>query len=243
MAATCEILLEMNQVAGSGGRTGLTDCSVKICKGEVVGLAGLEGSGQGAFLRLASGLSPTARGTVSVDGRTMTGENHSRFQAAGVGFLPSGRLEEGLMPGLSIAEHVALKSSRGFLIRWSRVAHDAQEKIDGFHVVGLPRTTVESLSGGNQQRLLLSFLPDRPRLLLLENPTRGLDLESAMWIWRHLLKFTKQGAGIVFSSSELDEILMVADRILVFFDGRIIADVAADRTDSRQLGRAIAGKL
>jgi ABC-type uncharacterized transport system ATPase subunit len=102
---------------------------------------------------------------------------------------------------------------------------------------------VESLSGGNQQRLLLSFLPSHPKLLLLENPTRGLDLESAMWVWNHLLTFKKGGTGIVFSSSELDEILMVADRILVFFEGRIIKNVAAELTDSQQLSRAIAGKV
>jgi ABC-type sugar transport system ATPase subunit len=102
---------------------------------------------------------------------------------------------------------------------------------------------VDSLSGGNQQRLLLSFLPTRPKLLLLENPTRGLDLESAMWLWNHMLVFKKGGTGIVFSSSELDEILMVADRILVFFEGRIIKDVSAEQTDSQQLSSAIAGKV
>jgi simple sugar transport system ATP-binding protein len=90
---------------------------------------------------------------------------------------------------------------------------------------------------------MLSFLPSSPKLLLLENPTRGLDLESATWVWNHLLSFNRQGAAIVFSSSELDEILSVAERILVFFEGRIIADLAADQSDSQQLGRAIAGNV
>ena len=108
--------------------------------------------------------------------------------------------------------------------------------------MGREGSTAQSLSGGNQQRLLLSFLPENPALLLLENPTRGLDLESARWVWEHLQTYCDFGTGIVFSSSELDEILMVAHRVLVFFNGRIIKEVAADQTDVNTLGRALAGK-
>jgi simple sugar transport system ATP-binding protein len=160
-----------------------------------------------------------------------------------VGYSPSGRLEDGLMPGLTVAEHVALNDQdRPFLRRRSSAGRKAREIIDAFRIAGTPESTVESLSGGNQQRLLLSLLPAAPKLLLLDNPTRGLDVESAMWMWHHLLSIHKRGASIVFTSSELDEILTVAHRILVFYEGRIIADVAADQTDGRLLGRAIAGK-
>ena len=89
----------------------------------------------------------------------------------------------------------------------------------------------------------MSFLPQNPTLLLLENPTRGLDLESALWVWEHLQTYCNAGTGIVFSSAELDEILMVAHRVLVFFNGRIIKEVKADQTDVHTLGRALAGKL
>ena len=102
---------------------------------------------------------------------------------------------------------------------------------------------VEELSGGNQQRLLLSFLPANPVLLLLENPTRGLDIESVNWVWQHLHTYCGKKTGIVFSSPELDEILMVADRVLVFFNGRIIKEVEAAKTNVQELGKAIAGKL
>ncbi len=237
-------ILEFRAVSATGGRTGLKRCDTSVCKGEVVGLAGLEGSGQGVFLRIAAGLKPPDHGSVHIDRLEMAGKGHRAFQDAGLGFLPAARLEEGLMPGLTIAEHVALKSGAGsFMVKWPQCLNTAQAKIDTFHIMGRPQTRVESLSGGNQQRLLLSFLAPRPKLLLLENPTRGLDLESAMWVWNHLLAFKKGGTAIVFSSSELDEILMVADRILVFFDGRIIKDVAAERTDSQELSRAIAGKI
>lgn len=237
-------ILEFKAVAGTGGRTGLKQCDTSIRRGEVVGLAGLEGSGQGVFLKLAAGLKPPVRGSVHIDHIAMTGKDHRVFRSAGVAYLPSARLEEGLMPGLTIAEHVALQSkSKAWTIQWPETLASARAGIHTFHIMGQPRTLVDSLSGGNQQRLLLSFLPVRPKLLLLENPTRGLDLESAMWVWNHLLAFTKSGTGLAFSSSELDEILMVADRILVFFEGRIIKDVVSEQTDSQQLSRAIAGKV
>jgi len=86
-------------------------------------------------------------------------------------------------------------------------------------------------------------LPPDPRLLLLENPTRGLDLESVNWVWQHLQSYSRKGTCIVFSSPELDEILMVAGRVLVFFNGRVIMDAAAAATDVQKLGRAIAGKV
>jgi simple sugar transport system ATP-binding protein len=243
-SAKGKIVLEMKGVTGSGGRTGLHACSARIAGGEVVGLAGLEGSGQGVFLKIAAGLTAPGQGTVQLASNAMTGRDHRSFLAGGVGYLPSGRLEEGLMPGLSMTEHVALKTPGSpFFIQWSKSARAARDKIADFRIVGRPDTTVETLSGGNQQRLMLSFLPSSPKLLLLENPTRGLDLESAAWVWNHLLSFNRQGAAIVFSSSELDEILAVADRILVFFEGRIIADLAADQSDSQQLGRAIAGNV
>jgi ABC-type uncharacterized transport system ATPase subunit len=237
-------ILEFRAVTGTGGRTGLKQCDTRVLRGEVVGLAGLEGSGQGVFLKIAAGLKPPGRGSVHIDRIAMTGKDHRAFLEAGVGFLPSARLEEGLMPGLTIAEHVALKSRfSAFMIQWPQACSAARAGIDTFHIMGRPQTAVESLSGGNQQRLLLSFLPLRPKLLLLENPTRGLDMESSAWAWNHLLAFKTGGTGIVFSSSELDEILMVADRVLVFFEGRIIKDVAVEKTDSLELSRAIAGKV
>ncbi len=129
------------------------------------------------------------------------------------------------------------------MVRWQDAFQAAERKIDNFRIKGRPQSAVEALSGGNQQRLLLSFLPANPVLLLLENPTRGLDIESVNWVWQHLRTYCGKKTSIVFSSPELDEILMVADRVLVFFNGRIIKEVEATKTDVQQLGRAIAGKI
>jgi ABC-type uncharacterized transport system ATPase subunit len=237
-------VLSMDHVSGSGGRTGLSDCTVSIREGEMVGLAGLEGSGQGAFLRFACGITQPSAGIIELFGREVQGTDHHTFKQAGVVFLPASRLEEGLMPGLNITEHFALLDrEKGFLVRWQEAIQTAQLKIKKFRVMGVPESTVESLSGGNQQRLLLSLLSKESTLLLLEQPTRGLDVESAHWIWQHLHKYCLRRTCVVFSSSDLEEIFMVADRILVFFDGRIVKDVRKEETDLSELTRAIAGKV
>jgi ABC-type uncharacterized transport system ATPase subunit len=241
-AAGKEVLV-MDNVFGTGGRAGLKDCRAIIRESEVVGLAGLEGSGQGVFLRIAGGLKQAKRGSISLQGNDMRGKDHHAFKRRGVSFLPASRLEEGLISGLNITEHFALQESQGnFVVRWQDAYQRAGQRIDQFRIKGQPDSAVEALSGGNQQRLLLSFLPDKPVLLLLENPTRGLDIESVNWVWQHLRTYCGQKTSIVFSSPELDEILMVADRVLVFFNGRIIRAVEASKTNVQELGRAIAGK-
>lgn len=237
-------ILALNRVWASGGRTGLKDCNVIVRQGEVIGLAGLEGSGQGVFLRLAAGLTQPQRGSLHLDGKEIIGEDYHRFLDKGVAFLPTARLEEGLIAGLNVIEHFALqKNHNGFLVKWQNTFQRAKQEIENFRIKGTPDSPVESLSGGNQQRLLLSFLPVNPLLLLLENPTRGLDMESVHWVWQHLHKYAVSHTSIIFSSSELDEILMVADRVLVFFDGTIIRDVRTDEIDIYDLARAIAGKI
>jgi general nucleoside transport system ATP-binding protein len=237
-------VLRLEGVSAPGGRTGLRECTAGFRRGEIVGLAGLEGSGQDVFLRVASGLVRPARGRVFIDGQDMTGRGYHAFRRLGVAFQPAARIEEGLIRGLTITEHCAIKGRRkSFLVKWGSAEKSARDRIERFQVAGRPHSLVESLSGGNQQRLLLSFLPPKPELLLLENPTRGLDVESVHWVWDHLNAFAAQGTAIVFSSPELDEILMVSDRVLVFFDGRIIKDEQPEETDALEMGRAIAGKV
>jgi simple sugar transport system ATP-binding protein len=237
------ITLAMEQVSASGGRAGLLNCNVVIHEGEVVGLAGLEGSGQGVFLRLAAGLEKPEKGVIKVCRDTITGNDYHAFKARGVTFLPTARLEEGLIPGLTITEHFALQQDEGVLVAWEDSRTLARERIDKFRVLGRPSSRVESLSGGNQQRLLLALMPTDPALLLLENPTRGLDVESARWVWEQLVEYTANGTSIVFSSAELEEILQVASRILVFYDGVVVRDVRTCDTTLEELGQAIAGKV
>ncbi len=231
-------VLRLDGVSAPGGRAGLRDCTVAIRRGEVVGLAGVEGSGQGVFLRVAAGMVRPRRGRVLFEDAPL-----GRRAAAGrVAFLPTDRLGEGLVPGLTVREHFVLRLPRvPFLLDRATAGPDARAGIDRLSIRGTPGTPVEALSGGNQQRLLLALLPERPAVLLLENPTRGLDLESAHGVWRELQRYCDAGTALVFSSPELDEILLAADRILVFHNGRMVLDTPASRTTPDELARAIAG--
>jgi len=138
---------------------------------------------------------------------------------------------------------LALQQGQGVQILWNEARKEAAQKIGRFRIVGSPLSTPESLSGGNQQRLLLALIPEDPRLLLLENPTRGLDMESVRWVWQQLVSYAARGTSILFSSVELDEILQVSDRVLVFYDGIVVKDVRACDTNLVDLGQAIAGKV
>jgi simple sugar transport system ATP-binding protein len=145
------------------------------------------------------------------------------------------------MPGLTLTEHFALQQ-QGMMIRWPKARERAEQGIERFRIRGSPLSAAESLSGGNQQRLLLALLPAEPRLLLLEHPTRGLDIDSVQWVWEKLMAYAAQGTSIVFSSAELDEIFQMADRVLVFFNGVVAKDVRTCDTTIEELAKAIAGK-
>jgi simple sugar transport system ATP-binding protein len=118
----------------------------------------------------------------------------------------------------------------------------ARERIASFNIKGTPASPVEALSGGNQQRALLSLLRSPLSLVLIEHPTRGLDIESVIYIWAKLKERCKQGAAILFISSDLDEILQYSDRVLVFFSGKVSRPLDASKTSVEQLGQLIGGK-
>src|SRR5690606_28198671 len=124
--------------------------------GEIVGLAGLEGSGQELMLRAAAGLQRLERGAVIVGDKRMTGCHYRDFLRQGVAFAPSGRLEEGLVSGLTLTEHLALTDNGGIRLRWQDARRKTVQNIAQYQVRGQPESRIETLSGGNQQRLLLS---------------------------------------------------------------------------------------
>jgi len=237
-------VLELRGLGVHTYRLDLSPVSLKVRSGEVIGLAGLEGSGQRLLLRACAGLIKPSRGSIFLRGEDMSGKSYQKFLDAGVAYLPAGRLEEGLIPGLNLAEHFVLarRGKASFFINWALARRDAGRKIEEFNIIGNPSTRVEGLSGGNQQRALLALLPDSLRLLLLEHPTRGLDVESALWVWDRLLERREEGTVILFTSTDLDEILERSDRILVFSGGKMLEILDAKRTNVEQLGYLIGGK-
>jgi ABC-type uncharacterized transport system ATPase subunit len=236
-------VLALNNLSIEDARLRLKEVNFEVEGGEVIGLAGLEGSGQGAFLRACAGIVRPVGGSVKLRGRDLTGKSYHMYKRNGVEFLPAARLEEGLIPGLSLTEHFILaEKSKGVFINRERGVREAQSKIASFNIKGTPAHTVESLSGGNQQRALLSLLRDPLSLVLVEHPTRGLDIESVIYIWGKLKERCRKGTAIVFISSDLEEILQYSDRVLVFFSGKISQPLDASTTSVEQLGELIGGK-
>jgi simple sugar transport system ATP-binding protein len=239
-----ESVLELSDVSAAERLVTLEDVSLRVGAGEVVGLAGLAGSGQQTMLRVCAGQRQPDSGTVALHGKDLAGRSYNQHMDLGVHWLPADRLGEGLVEGLSITEHFALAGDtpQGFAVDWAGAAEEAETKITHFSVKGTVESTPESLSGGNQQRLLLAMMPDHVELLLMEHPTRGLDIESAEWVWHQILERRNDNTAIIFSSADLDELLRYSDRILVFFAGRVLKELVANETDSEELGYLIGGK-
>lgn len=217
--------------------------SLDVRQREVIGLAGMEGSGQNLFLQACCGLTRPTGGDLFIKDINLTTRTHHDFKKHGTAYLPAARLEKGLVPGMTLSEHFILSGeTRGMFINQAQAIEKAQQNIKAFNIKGTPFSPVESLSGGNQQRALLALLRDPLDLILLEHPTRGLDIESVMYIWDKLKERCQQGTSIIFISSDLDEILQYSDRILVFFAGKVSAPLNTATTSVDQLGQLIGGK-
>jgi simple sugar transport system ATP-binding protein len=238
-----DAVMTIEKVRIEAQRLTVENVSLRLCTSEVIGLAGLDGSGQGEFMRACAGLFSPQSGTIKLAGRNMTRASYHDFAQAGVAFLPAGRMEEGLIKGMTLTEHFALtRRSRRPWINWFEARQTTAERIQQFNVKGRPGSPIQTLSGGNQQRFALSLLRRNLKVLLLEHPTRGLDVESANNIWEQLLKRREEGTAIIFISAELDEIVSYSDRILVFFGGRAtLVDDPAEMTANR-LGELIGGR-
>ncbi len=241
--ATGDTLFRLTDVSAEQGRIKLDPFSMDIHRGETIGLAGMEGSGQAVFLRSCAGLVATTGGRIQLEDVDLTGKNYHHFKKKGVAYVPAARLEEGLIPGLSITEHVLLTQHKpGFFIDRESGRKLAQQRIGDYNIKGTPASPVESLSGGNQQRTLLALVRPGAKVMLLEQPTRGLDIESVIYLWTKLKERCNDGGSIVFTSSDLDELLRYSDRILVFFAGKVSGPLDAKTTTVDQLGYLIGGR-
>ncbi len=238
-----KVVLQLENLQLRDRRLQIDGQNLSLRRGEVIGLAGLENSGQSLTMRAICGLETVFSGRVLVDSEEMTNRSYRHFMRRGVVFGAAGRLEEGLIAGLTLTEHMALVRNDRAVLDWSALEQETRANLEHYDVRGQAGDLIEQLSGGNQQRVLMALLPANPRLLILEQPTRGLDVESARWIWQQLLERRESGTAIMFSSADLDELVAYSDRILVFYAGRVheIEDVAATTID--ELGYFIGGEF
>jgi ABC-type uncharacterized transport system ATPase subunit len=238
-----EPVLELTHVQIPTYNLTVKDINLSIRAGEVFGLAGLEGSGQRLLLQACTGLQHPDQGKILLDGQDVTSWPYHRMQNAGVGYVAAGRLEEGLIAGITLEDHVELaKPKHSFFINRKELATKTESKIEQFQIVGRPDSNADELSGGNQQRLLFALLRDNLKLILLEHPTRGLDVRSANWIWDQLYLRREDGSAIIFMSSDLDEIFERSDRIAVFSGGVMSRMLETKETSVDEIGHLIGGR-
>lgn len=235
------VVMQMQSIVIQEDRLHIGPFSLDVRAGEIIGLAGLDGSGQELLLRAGAGLVDLRDGAIRVSGAALQEKPHHVWRQHGVIFGAAGRTEEGLIAGLSLVEHFALVRDSKWRIAWDSVRTWAADRLVHYQVKGRPESDIAHLSGGNQQRVLMAMLPDVPRVMLLEHPTRGLDVDSAAWIWTQLQARTAQGAALMFSSSDLDELITHSDRIIVCYAGRMRLVDDPTQMTVENLGRMIGG--
>jgi ribose transport system ATP-binding protein len=214
---------------------------------EIVGLGGLQGQGQSEFLKAIYGAIPFDEGSVEVLGSPRRFRSPSDALHHGLGFIPGDRDREGILPIRSVTENIFLSkmslSSLVGRIRPRKLLEGARDIISKLSiVVGSPSHPARSLSGGNQQKLIVGrWLLVSPKALLLDDPTKGVDIGARREIHELLRAMARDGTAILISSSENEELLALADRIYVFYEGRIVEELTGDRRTEENLVSAMLG--
>ena len=213
--------------------------------GEIVGLAGLVGAGRTEVARAVFGIDPYDAGSVTMEGRALARHDPRAAIAAGIGFVPEDRRKQGLVMDLSVSRNAALtlrnQLARFGLINPRAERRTAQEWTDRLQVkAGSPDIEVSTLSGGNQQKVVLAkWLATEPRLLIVDEPTRGIDVGTKAEVHRLITELAGRGIAILMISSELPEILGMSDRVVVMREGRVTGELTrADATPERVMHAA-----
>ena len=220
--------------------------SFELRHGEIVGMAGLVGAGRSEMAQVLFGITPAESGTVSIDGKAVVIRSAHQAMQLGIAYVPEDRKNQGLILPMSVRENTTLAILRR-LARGGFVDRQAERKITSDYVDQLHIRTpgigqlVRNLSGGNQQKVVIAkWLAREPKVLILDEPTRGIDVGAKAEIHRLMSALAQQGIAILMISSELPEILGMSDRVLVMRQGRIVAELArAEATQEAVIGAAM----
>jgi ABC-type uncharacterized transport system ATPase subunit len=231
-AVPAEVVLDVRglTVVDAGGTTRVDGVDLEVRRGEIVAIAGVEGNGQTALVEALTGLRPVSAGDILLGDRDITGAARKDILRANVGHIPEDRNRDGLIGSFSIAENLVLNlwDTDAFASRRTRrfdaIAEHASRVVAEYDIrTPSIRTPASSLSGGNQQKVVVAREFDRPiDLLVAAQPTRGVDVGSIEYIHRQLVAKRDAGTAILLVSSELDEVIALADRVAVMFRGRLV---------------------
>ncbi|HEY4278275.1 MAG TPA: sugar ABC transporter ATP-binding protein [Conexibacter sp.] len=217
------------------------DASLSVCAGEVVGMFGLVGSGRTELAECLFGAARASEGTIRVDGREVRHRTPKDAIGNGIAFVTEDRKGSGLVLDMSVLDNAGL-ATMGAATRWGMLDRKRQSKrvntlVEQLDISprGLERP-VRHLSGGNQQKVVLTkWLLSEPRVLILDEPTRGVDVATRVDLYAMIDELTRDGLGVLLISSDLTEVLGVSDRVLVMHEGRIVADLPSAETDEETL--------
>lgn len=243
------VRLELRDVSTAGARGVLHDAALQVHAGEIVGVAGVDGNGQQALLRVVLGLERPRRGSVHLNGSDVTGQGVAARRRAGLAYVSDDRLHEGLVPALSLADNLLLSAPHADALTWRDWLRPAawrrratQELESGD--VRPPRADLAaaSLSGGNQQKLVMAReMGQDPGVLVLGQPTRGVDVGGIEFLHARVRAARDSGSAVLLVSADLNEILALADRVVVLYAGRVRGPVAIEAATPQRLGRLMTG--
>ena len=240
-------VLELAEVTLEGrGRPRLDRVSLQVMPGEIVGLAGISGNGQTELMDVLVGTTAPSSGRVAVDGTDVTGLDVAGRLAAGLGRLTENR-RGSVVPQLSVEQNLVLEDLGSFTRRGvldkAAIRRHAQTMIERFDIRATPTDPVATLSGGNMQKVLLArALARRPRVLVVAQPTRGLDIGAYRYVHAQLQEVREEGRGVLVVSEDLDELRSLCDRILVLFRGALTGEMAASEATGARLGELMTGE-
>jgi len=223
----------------------LSDINLRVRSGEILGIAGVSGNGQCDLAEVISGLRQPSQGAVTVCGIPTVGLGARATRRAGLAYVPEDRLGTGLAPSLSMVDNLLLTRDRGFLVDRKNAFVEAEAFIKKLEIkTPGPLTPTRKLSGGNAQKVLLArelFSTDASRVLVVCSPTRGLDVGAVEAVHTLLDDARKNGKAILLISEDLDEVMTLADRVLVLYRGSIVLEAKGVADDFEKVGRAMAG--
>jgi rhamnose transport system ATP-binding protein len=240
------VVLDVKRLTSEGV---FRDITFSVHAGEIVALSGLVGAGRSEIARAIFGIDGRDAGSVEIGGKVLHPRSPSAAMAAGIGFVPEDRRQQGLVMEFAIDHNVALASlgrlsHLGFIRRASeaQLARDWAMRLQ--LKFGSMRDTVDTLSGGNQQKVVLAkWLSRHPALLIIDEPTRGIDVGTKAEVHRLLSELARDGIAILMISSELPEVLGMADRVLVLREGRLVAEFSRAEANEDDIMRAATGQL
>ncbi|OFX15467.1 MAG: D-xylose ABC transporter ATP-binding protein [Armatimonadetes bacterium RBG_19FT_COMBO_69_19] len=237
------------EVRGLTSRGRFTDVSFTVHRGEILGIAGLIGSGKAAVAHAIFGAIPVDSGEILVDGHPVTIRSPSEAIAHGIGLVTEDRKRLGLVLGMSVTANITLPvlpelETAGFVRRREEAARVTQAIRDLDMAVASPEQPARNLSGGTQQKVVVAkWLQTRARVLLLVEPTRGIDVGAKVEMYRLMVDLARRGVGIVMISSELPEILGMSDRILVMHEGRITGEFPRETATQEAILASASGRI